>query len=316
LDDYLQGRYLYWNKRTEENLRKAIEFFENALRQDPAYALAYVGMADCYTALGTVQIATLSPTEARQKAEEAANKALELDAGLAEPHALLGLVKHFNWNWAEAEEEFKRAIELNPNYSNAHNFYATYLMSRGRTGEMFTASNRSRELDPLSLSIGAHRGLLLFNVRHYDEAIEQLNRVIAVDPNHYQAHWVLGHTYAAIGQFDKAIPAAEKAVALSGRGAGALGVLGMIYGLAGQKDQADQILHELVERETSRYTASAAFVHVYLGLGDTEQTFLWLEKAYQERSNFMIYLGVYPLLDPIRSDPRYADLIQRVGLAP
>jgi TolB-like protein/DNA-binding winged helix-turn-helix (wHTH) protein/Flp pilus assembly protein TadD len=313
-DDYLQGRYLYWNKRTEENLGKAIGYFQSAIREDPNYAPAYVGLADCYNALGTVQFGVLPPMEARRRAEEAAVKALELDGRLAEAHSALGYVKHFNWNWAAAEQEFKRAIELNPNYANAHNFYAGYLMSRGRAEEAIAASNRARELDPLSLAISAQRGFLLENARRYDEAIEQLRRVIAVDPNHYQAYWILGHTHAAHGQFDEAVAASEKAVALSGRGPGALGILGLVYGLAGRKGEATKVLNELLELNESRYVTPAAIVNIYIGLGDKDQAFVWLEKAYQERSNYIAYLKVFPIVDPLRSDPRFADLVRRVGL--
>ena len=180
--------------------------------------------------------------EARRRAEEAATKALELDARLAEAYSALGYVKHFNWDWTAAEQDFKRAIELNPNYANAHNFYASYLMSRGRVDESIAASNRARELDPFSLSISAQRGFLLENARRYDEAIEQLRSVIAMDPNHYQAYWILGHTYAANRQFDEAIAAAEKAVDLSERTPGALGILGLAYGLAGRKAEATEDL--------------------------------------------------------------------------
>jgi len=175
-DDYLQGRYLYWNKRTEENLAKAIEHFRNAVKEDASFAQAHVGLADCYNAMGTVQVGALPPIEARRLAEQSAVKALELDAGLAEAHSALGHVKHFNWNWTGAEQDFKRAIELNQNYANAHNFYAGYLMSRGRVEESIAASNRARELDPFSLSISAQRGFLLENARRYDEAIAQLRQ--------------------------------------------------------------------------------------------------------------------------------------------
>ncbi|HJS23797.1 MAG TPA: tetratricopeptide repeat protein, partial [Pyrinomonadaceae bacterium] len=313
-DDYLQGRYLYWNKRTEENLNKAIDFFQSAIKEDPNYAPAYVGLADCYNALSVVQIGTLPPVEGRRRAEEAATKALTLDGARAEAHTALGYVKHYNWDWPAAEQDFKRAIELNPNYANAHNFYASYLMSRGRVDESIAASNRARELDPFSLSISAQRGFLLENARRYKEAIEQLRGVIAMDPNHYQAYWFLGHTYAANGQFDEAIAAAEKAVALSERTPGALGMLGLAYGLAGRKSDALKILNELLELNKSRYVTPAAIVNVYIGLGDKDQAFVWLEKAYQERSNYLAYLKVFPIVDPLRSDPRYADLVRRVGL--
>ena len=313
-DNYLQGRYLYWNKRTEENLNKAIELFQNAIKEDPSYAPAYAGLADCYNGLSVVQVGALPPIEGRQRAEQAATKALELDSGLADAYTALAYINHYNWNWIAAEQRFQRALDLNPSYANAHNFYASYLMSRGRVDESIAASNRARELDPFSLAISVQRGFLLENARRYSEAIEQLRAVIAMDPNHYQAYWVLGHTYAANKQFDEAVTAAEKAVELSERAPGALGILGLAYGLAGRKTEATKILQELLELNKSRYVTPAALVNVYIGLGDTEQTFVWLEKAYEERSNYIAYLKVFPILDPIRSDRRFADLVGRVGL--
>lgn len=313
-DNYLQGRYLYWNRRTEENLNKAIELFRNAIKEDASYAPAYVGLADCYNALSVVQVGALPPIEGRRRAEEAATKALELDSGLAEAYTALGYINHYNWNWSAAEQHFKRALDLNPNYANAHNFYASYLMSRGRIDESIAASNRARELDPFSLAISAQRGFLLENARRYGEAIEQLRAVIAMDPNHYQAYWTLGHTYAANKQLDEAVVAAEQAVVLSERAPGALGMLGLAYGLAGRKAEAGKILNELLELSKTRYVTPAALVNVYLGLGDKDQAFVWLEKAYAERSNYIAYLKVFPMLDPIRSDQRFAGLVGRVGL--
>lgn len=313
VDAYLQGRYLFWNKRTEENLQKSIAYFQSAISEDSSYALAYVGLADSYNSLGSVQIGSLPPREARSHAEKAAVKALELDSSLAEAHSALGSVQHFNWKWEEAEQELKRAIELNPSYASAHNSYASYLMSRGRVEESIAASNRARELDPLSLAISVQRGYLLENARRYNEAIEQLNRVVAVDQNHYQAHWMLGHTYAVSGQFDQAIASAEKAVELSERAPGALGMLGMIYGLAGRKAEAQKILQELLKLNERRYVTPAALAYVYIGLDDKDQAFAWLEKAYQENSNFLAYLKQVPVADPLRSDPRFADLVRRVG---
>jgi TolB-like protein/DNA-binding winged helix-turn-helix (wHTH) protein/Tfp pilus assembly protein PilF len=313
-DEYLQGRFLYWNRRTPDNLNKAIELFQNAIKEDPNFAQAHVGLADVYNALGTVQFGALPPMEARSRAEEAAKNALALDAQLAEAYNALGSVKHFNWNWSEAEQDFKGAIELNPNYANAHNFYAGYLMCRGRTDEAIAASNRARELDPFSLSISAQRGFLLENARRYNEAIAQLRSVIAMDPNHYQAYWILGHTYAANNQFDEAIAASQKAVDLSGRTPGALGILGLAYGLADRKAEANKILDELLKLNKTRYVTPAAFVNVYIGLGDKDKAFEWLERAFQERSNYVAYLKVFPIADPLRSDPRFADLLRRVGL--
>jgi TolB-like protein/DNA-binding winged helix-turn-helix (wHTH) protein/Tfp pilus assembly protein PilF len=313
-DDYLQGRYLFWNKRTEENINKAIGYFESAIQIDPSYALAYAALADCYNSMGTVQMGVLPPTEARIRAEEAASKALEIDPNLAEAHTALGFAKHFSWSWDLAEQEFKRAIELNPNYAYAHNSYASFLMARGRVEEAIASSNRARELDPLSLTISVQRGFMLENARRYDEAIEQLRSVIALDQNHYQAHWMLGHTYACSGRFAEGVEAAEKAVELSKRTPGALGILGFTYGLAGRKDDAKKILDELLDLNNRRYVTPAAIAWVYISLGDTDRAFVWLEKAYQERSNFMAYLGVVPLADSLRSDPRFSDLLHRIGL--
>jgi len=313
-DEYLQGRFLYWNKRTEENLHKAIAHFQNAIKEDPNYALAHVGLADCYNALGVVQIGALPPTEARRLAEETAKKALALDPTLAEAHTALGYANHYNWNWTAAETDFKRAIELNPSYANAHNFYASFLMSRGRVDESIASSTRARELDPFSLSISAQRGFLLENARRYGEAIEQLRSIIAMDPNNYQSHWFLGHTYALNKQFDEGVAASRKAVELSERAPGALGMLGLVYALAGQRDEANKILNELLELNKRRYVTPAAVANVYIGLGNKDQAFVWLEKAFQERSNYLAYLKVFPVLDPLRSDPRFTDLVHRVGL--
>ncbi len=313
-DEFLQGRFLYWNRRTGENLTTAIDHFQNAIKEDPNFAQAYVGLADCYNAQGAVQVAAMPPLDARSRAEEAATKALELDPGLAEAYSALGYVNLFNWNWTAAEQYFKRAIELNRNYANAHNFYASFLISRGSIDDAIAASNRARELDPFSLSISAQRGFLLENARRYSEAIEQLHAVIKMDPNHYQAYWILGHTYAAHGQHREAIAASEKAVELSQRTPGALGILGLAYGLAGRKAEANQILNELLKLNESRYVTPAALVNVYIGLGDKDQAFAWLEKAYQEKSNYVVFLKVFPILDTIRSDPRFPDLVRRIGL--
>src|SRR5262245_40257864 len=314
-DDYLQGRYLYWNRRTDENLHKAISFFQSAVNEDPTYAPAYVGLADCYNTLGTEMIGALLPLDARRQAEEAAGKALEIDNEMSEAHAALGFVKHYNWDWTAAERELKFAIELNPNYAYAHECYASFLVSKGRTEEAIAEANRAQELDPFSLAISVKRGFILENARRYDEAIEQLLRVIAMDQNSYQAHWFLGHTYAASGRFDEAIAVSEKAAALS-RTPGAVGFLGMCYGLAGRTAEANKILSELLELNRRRYVTPPALANVYIGLGDKDQAFFWLEKAYRDRSYYLAYLKVFPADDPLRSDPRLDDLLRRMGLAP
>ncbi len=313
VDNYLQGRYFY-NRRTEQDMRKAIGYFESAINADRNYAQAYAGLADCYNQLGTAMIGVMPPLEARRTAETAARKALEIDNEVAEAHTALGYVNYFNWNWATAEEEFKRSIELNPNYASAHSQYAHHLVARERIDEALAEINRAQELDPLSLSISSSRGFILENARRYEEAIEQLRRVIAIDPNHYQANWTLGLTYLANGQIDQAIATSEKAVAVSGRAPAALGVLGLAYGVAGRKREANQILNELLQLQKQRYVTPMALSYVYIGLGNKDQAFAWLEKGYQERANHIAFFKVSPTVDPLRSDPRFIDLLRRTGL--
>lgn len=313
IDNYLQGRY-FSNRRTEQDMRKAISYFESAIKADSNYAQAYAGLADCYNQLGTAMIGVMSPIEARRTAETAARKALEIDNELAEAHATLGYVSYFNWNWAAAEEEFKRSIELNPNYASGHSQYAYYLVARKRIDEALAEINRARELDPLSLSISSSRGFILEHARRYEEAVEQFRRVIAIDPNHYQAHWGLALTYLADGQIDQAIATSEKAVAVSGRAPAALGVLGLTYGVANRKREANKILNELLQLEKHRYITPMAPAYIYIGLGNKDQAFEWLEKAYEERSNHIAFFRVSPTVDPLRSDPRFADLLRRIGL--
>jgi TolB-like protein/DNA-binding winged helix-turn-helix (wHTH) protein/Tfp pilus assembly protein PilF len=313
IDNYLQGRY-FLNRRTEQDMRKAISYFESAINADRNYDQAYAGLADCYNQLGTAMIGVMPPLEARRTAETAARKALEIDSEVAEAHASLGYVNFFNWNWATAEEEFKRSIELNPNYASAHSTYAHYLVARERIDEALAEINRAQELDPLSLSISTRRGFILENARHYEEAIEQLRRVITIDPNHYEANWILGLTYLANGQIDQAIATSDKAVAVSGRAPAALGVLGLAYGVAGRKREANQILIELLQLQKQRYVTPVALSYVYIGLGNKDQAFTWLEKGYQERSNHIAFLKVNPTVDSLRSDPRFADLLRRTGL--
>jgi len=313
IDNYLQGRY-FWNRRTEPDLRQAVSYFEKAIKADPNYAQAYAGLADSYNQLGTAMIGGLPSSEARQTAEIAARKALEIDNEVAEAHVALGYVDFFNWNWAIAEAEFKRALELNPNYAFAHSQYALYLVARGRIDEALAEINRAQELDPLSLTMSMTRGYILQNARRYEESIDQLRRVIALDPNHYGAHWFLGMAYVANHQFEEAIAASEKAVALSGRAPAALGVLGLAYGLAGRKRDANRVLSELLQLQKQRYVTLMALCYVNIGLGNKDQAFAWLEKAYQERSNHLAFFKVSPTVDSLRSDPRFADLLRRIGL--
>jgi TolB-like protein/DNA-binding winged helix-turn-helix (wHTH) protein/Tfp pilus assembly protein PilF len=313
VDNYLQGRY-FWNRRTERDLRQAVTYFEKAIKADPNYAQAYAGLADSYNQLGTAMIGGLPSSEARQTAEIAARKALEIDDGVAEAHVALGYVNFFNWNWAIAEAEFKRALQLNSNYAFAHSQYALYLVAQGRIDEALAEINRAQELDPLSLTMSMTRGYILQNARRYEESIEQLQRVIASDPNHYGAHWFLGMSYVANHQFEEAIAESDKAVTLSERAPAALGVLGLAYGLSGRKREANKVLSELLQLQKQRYVSQMALCYVYIGLGNKDQAFASLEKAYDERSNPLSFFKVSPTVDSLRSDPRFAVLLRRIGL--
>lgn len=311
LDDYLQGRYFFGKGG---QMTKAIGYFQNAIKEDPTYAPAYAGLAACYNTLGSVVIGELPPPEARRQAEDTAMMALRLDGALAEAHAALGFAYHYGWNWEASEQELKRALEFNPNSSETHNNYSHYLSTIGRVEEAIAEANRAQQLDPLSLYISTQRGFILTNARRYDEAIEQLRRVTELDPNDYRSRWFLGIAYANNRRFAEAIATSEKAVVLSDRVPSTLGVMGMCYGLAGRKAEANKVLDELLELNRRRYVTPVALVLVYIGLGDKDQAFVWLEKAYQERSYFLAYLKVVPLADPLRSDPRFDKLLARIGL--
>ena len=314
IDNYLQGRY-FLNKRTEQDMQKAIGYFEAAIKADSNYAQAYAGLADCYNQLGTAMIGVMPPVEARRIAQTAAKKALEIDNDVAEAHAALGYVNYFNWNWSIAEEEFKRSIELNPNNASAHSQYAYYLAARQRFDQAFAEIDHAQELDPLSLVIRSNRGFILLYARRYEEAIEQLRRVLAIDPNYYQANWALALTYIAAGQIDQAITTSEKAVAVSDRAPAALGVLGLAYGVARRQREANKILNELSQLQKQRYVTPLAFAYVYIGLRNEDQAFAWLEKGYEERSNHLAFFKVSATVDALRSNPRFADLLRRIGLA-
>ena len=312
LDHYLQGLY-HLNRRTEEHLKRGVKYFEKAIEEDPAYAPAYVGLADCYFFLGTVNMSSMPPNEARRLGGAAARKALELDSELSDTHVTLGRVLHYDWDWSAAEQEFKRAIELNPSHAFAHNYYAYLLSSLGRPHEALAEIKRAEELDPLS-SPSEYRSYVFYMTRRFDEAIEHYVKVIEANPDSYFAHWHLGFVYAAKSRYKEAIASFEKSAELSGRGSGSLGGLGMVYALAGRRADAQKVLNELSERAEHRYVTPVSFAYIHTGLGNKDQAFAWLEKSYQERSYFMVYLKVAAMVDPLRSDPRFADLLRRVGL--
>ena len=285
---------------------KSIAYFEEAIGDDPNFAPAYVGLASVYDMLGTLRVGG-PPNEVRPKLISAARKALELDPDLAEPHVLLAGVYQKQWQWSDAEAEYKRALELNPNDATAHERFAVWLLCQGRTDEALAWVQRARELDPLGRA-GITHGWILFHARRYDEAVRELRSVHATD------HWYLGLALIANNQPDEAITVLEKALSQNDRSPAIMGVLIRAYAHAGRRAEALRLLEELKRRQQKGYVTSAAFVNAYLGLGDNEQAFVWLEKAYQEQSNLLGLLKVYPSFDPLRGDPRFADLVRRVGL--
>ena len=309
---YLRGRY-FWEKRTEEGLRKSIEYYEQAIKSDPNYALAYVGLSDSY-GMTTSTASTFMPSEAALKAKEAALRALELDDALAEAHVSLGRVKmNFDWEWPAAEREFRRAIELNPSYAEAHHIYAHYLMAMKRPAEAFAESKRYLELDPLSLAANYHFGWHYLYARQYDEALAQLLRTAEMDPNFVGTHLYLGWVYEQKGMYAEAIATFQKSIELSTSPL-MLASLGHAYAIAGRRSEAQKILVQLDNLSKQRYVSAYDRAIIYAGLGESEQALAWLERAYQEHSQFMIYLNTDPRFDSLRNNARFQDLSQRLRL--
>ena len=271
------------------------------------------GLSDCYGLQGTVGIGTKSPRETRPLAVAAARKALQIDGELAEAHAAIATMHHYEWEWVEAERGFQRALELNPGYPHGHGLYSDYLVSRGRLEQAVAEARRAEELDPMSVNMKWHVGYTLYLARRHDEAIQQLQNTLELDPNYAWAHWTLGISYVHKSMFAEAITSLEKAVALSKSPAFVVW-LASAYAMSGNTVQARKLLRELMDLQKQRYVSPAVIAQLYISLGEKDRAFEWLEKAYQERSNFMAYLGVNPVVDPLRSDPRFQDLLRRIGL--
>jgi TolB-like protein/DNA-binding winged helix-turn-helix (wHTH) protein/Tfp pilus assembly protein PilF len=311
---YLKGRY-FWNRRTQEGLKKAIDYFNQAIALDPNYALAYSGVADCYPPLA--YLGYVPPNEALSRAKAAAAKALEIDESLAEAHAALGAEKMFQeWDWIGSEKEFKRAIELNPGYATAHSWYAQDLLAMGRFREGLEESKRAQQLDPFSLIINAGLAHRLYWARQYDQAIEQSQKTIELDPNFALAHWDLGLEYEQTGAPGQAIAEMTKAVSLSESNSLMMAGLGHAYAVSGNRAAALKIARDLEKRSHMEYVDPYAIALVYAGLAGKNQAFDYLEKAYEQRSPLFSFLNVEQMLDPIRSDPRFQQLVHRVGLPP
>jgi TolB-like protein/Tfp pilus assembly protein PilF len=311
---YLKGRY-HLNKRNEESLKRGIDYFQQALAKDPNYALAYSGLADCYSALGTVFISALPPKMAMVKMKVAAFKALELDDTLAEAHTSLADAKfRGDWDWSGAEREFKRALELNPNYADAHALYSQYLVAMARFKESIAEGKRGQALEPVSPRASAILGLDYYFARQDDQAIEECQRALDLEPNFLFAHWLLGLAYANKSMPELAIAESQKAVELSGHSAGAVAGLGHVYATLGRRVEAHQVLDELEQLAKRGYVSPYSVAAIYARLGDKDAAFEWLEKAYQDGAYGILFLKSAPEWDGLRSEPRFQNIMRRVGL--
>ena len=311
-ESYLKGQFTLRKSNNRSDLEESVRNFDEAIRQDPGFAAAYVGLADAYNRLGTVFIGA-PPAEARARVITAARKALELDSELAEAHVQLAAVYQREWRWSDAEAEYKWALQLRPNDAAAHLGFADWLLAEGRTDEAMEWSKRARELDPLAIN-GTGLAWILFSARRYDEAIRELHAHLAVTPDDAIALWFLGFSLIGKGKPEDAIPPLERAVSLSDGSPGAIGVLARAYGHAGRRSDALRLIEELKRRRQKGYVPTGPFVHAYVGLADYDAAFVWFERAYEEKSNILQWIKVEPFPDVMRNDPRFASLIHRVGL--
>lgn len=310
--DYLKGRY-WWNKRTKEGLNKATDFFQQAIAKDHTYALAYSGLADGYSQLAVLGF--VSPKEAFPSAKEAAQKALELDETLAEAHTSLAIIKAaYDWDWSGAEREFQRAIELNPNYADAHLIHGAALRAMGKIEQAAAEDKRALELDPFSLPANGFLGLTFYEARQYDQAIEQEKKTLELEPNLTLAHNILGLAYVQKSMYKEGIAEFEKSLVISPADTMALSWLGHSYGVAGRRSEAQTVLDQLDALSEHKYVSAGARAIIYAGLGEKDKAFDWLEKAYEERS--IADIQAVPDYDPLRSDPRWTDLLRRMNLRP
>jgi TolB-like protein/Flp pilus assembly protein TadD len=309
---YLKGRY-YWNKRTEEGFHRAIEYFGEASEKDRNYALAHAGSADSYILLG--EYGLLPANDAYPKARKAATKALELDDAVAEAHNALAVVKEdYDWDWPGAEREFKLAIKLNPSYATAHQWYGELLSNLGRNDEAVAEITKAQQLDPLSLIINAMYGYILVLSGQDDLALEQLRKTLELDPNFAHAHWELGIAYVREGQFAKAIPEFQTATTLSPDINEYKAGLGHAYGRAGKNAEARKLLYELEELSKRRYVSGCDCAAIYAGLDEKDRAFACLEEAHEQHDFTLTSAKGNPLFDPLRSDPRFQDMLRRIGL--
>ena len=309
---YLKGRF-YWNKRTEEEVKKGIESFQQAIEKDPSYAAAYAGLADCYNVFGFYGVQP--PNEAFSKAKAAAQKALEIDQTLAEAHTSLAYAKlYYDWDWPGAEKEFKLSLQLNASYPTTPHWYAEYLAAMGRLDEAVAEKKKASQLDPLSMVINTTIGWMDYFARRYDQAIEQIKKTLEIDSNFVPAHYFLGQAYLLKGSFPEAILEFQKAINLSKGSAYTVAGLAHAYAVAGKIAEAQNLLDRLIELSKTKYVSAYDVAEVYAGLGKQDLALDWLEKACEERSRALVFLKVEPKVDGLRAKPRFKAILKKMRL--
>jgi TolB-like protein/DNA-binding winged helix-turn-helix (wHTH) protein len=312
-ENYLKGRY-YWNKRSDENLTKAIGYFQQATHQDPQYALAYAGLSDCYAIISAEIFGTMPAADAAPKAKAAALRSLQIDPGGAEAETSLATVKfNYDWDWTGAAQGFQQAIQHNPSYATAYQRYSLYLIAMGRAQDSFEQINKARELDPLSISINFSVGWRLHMSRQYDRAIQQLRNTSDMDPSYELPHLVMGMSYAQKGDFDAALPELRKAVELSHGTPLMVSALANAYARSGNKAEAEKLLVQLSDESAKEYVSPYYFAVAYVGLGENDKALDWLERALADRSNGLVFVKVEPALDGLRQNPRFLALQRRLN---
>jgi TolB-like protein/Tfp pilus assembly protein PilF len=310
-ESYLKGRF-FWNKRTESDLNRSIEYFLRAIELYPPYALAYAGLSDAYVLLGIFGVR--APGDVYPKARAAAERALEIDETLAEPHAALGhVLTAYDWDFQGAETEYKRALDLNSSYPTAHQWYGHLLVVTGRYAEGIAEVTRARDLDPLSVPINAFVGLIYMKARKSREAVEAARKGVDLDPNNPFAHWILARALDAQNELSESVAESEKAARLSGGGQASTAQLGCAYARIGDTAKAHKIIDQLAELSRTKYVSPYDIAIIYTGLGEKDLALEWLEKAYEERAVRLLELPD-PAFDTLRSDPRFQDLVKRIGL--
>jgi serine/threonine protein kinase/Tfp pilus assembly protein PilF len=310
---YLKGRF-YWNKRTLEGFRRAIDCFDEAQHLDPKFALAYAGLADAYAFMGGYGY--IPSREAYTKSKEEAIQALELDPTLAEAHTSLATVKYrYDWNWKDAEDSFRKAIELNPGYITAHHWYGVFLVLTGRFQEGLAAVRKAAELDPLSIVIQWTLGYIYYYAREYDNALDACHRAIELDPAFARVYIDIGLCYIQQGKTQEGIYEIQRGIALMDRNPGLMATLAYAYGIAGQRNEAQKILQKLMDESKRQFISPYNFALVHIGLGDCDEAFAALDRAFEGREDALVSLKVNPRFDPLRSDPRFQSLLKRIGLS-